>query len=180
MKWPRKNQHLDEALTEQRDDMSLRLNIMRPNYDSPEVEHAEELIRKMLPEMSDELKYQGGQGFGSNNKPIRILKGNSPRRGQADFKNTFVMSIYVATFTEGGLLRRDPKTGQPIGKKWFNSLLKQHAFNDKGGTARSNLMYWHLANFERSTKDQRSVEEKRKAFKAVRHELFRGFQKHGQ
>jgi len=175
MKWPRENAYLDEVLTKQRDEMTLRLNEMRPYYDSPEVDHAEELINAMFPEMSEALRRHAGKGG-----PLRILK-TGPRKGQlSDFKPAFVMSFYVGYFTSDGKLRLNPHTGKSISLNWFDRLIKQHAFHDRGGTARSNLMYHHMGNLLRSTKDIRPAEEKWKEWKQVRHEFGRLLKKYGE
>ena len=162
MYWPR-DTSFDDALTEQRTDMTVRLNVMRPAYDSPEVEHARSLLH------SADLSLQTASWFDFKT----VFKGKTNER--LDFNKTAVMAVYVAVRNEDGTLRTDPN-GRPIGYRWFKKLLKQHPYHDKAGTARSNLM-WHFLRNALHEKENGRDQQGRAAFRKALKELFRALQK---
>jgi hypothetical protein len=140
MAFPPPHQRLYDALNEIRTDMTIRLNELRTDdvkYKDPQFDHARELLHAKFNagELTDELIDWFGLKLKFQGKPKERL----------DFKEAPVMSVYVAVRNRDGSLRRDP-AGRPIGREFFLKLLKQSAFHDKAGTARSNLMYHFLRN----------------------------------
>lgn len=121
-----RTRELEGVLTDQRWEMNARLNVMRRvKYQDPQCIHALSILAAYS--VSDNLllwtKYKVGP------------------RGGLSWRETFVMSLYVAIYLEDGTLRRDPTTGNPIGERWMWKMLKLHPYHRKAGVARSNLMH---------------------------------------
>lgn len=119
-------------------EMSGLLNVMRPDYAHPLVEQARSILHDSLVSAPQDavdffdlkVKFKG--------KPNERL----------DFSYARVMSVFVAVFDRNGNLRTNPH-GKFIGMRTVWGLLGMHPFRGPGSTARSNLMYHGLKNFER-------------------------------
>jgi hypothetical protein len=114
-----------------RNDCTVRLNIMRPDYKSDEVDRVRSWLERNYGSLSDLVKEVFGISFKK-----KLL-----------FNKSRVMSVYVTCFDEHGNLRLNDN-GKFIGLRTVWAVLKLHPYHRKAGTARSNLMYHTLRNLE--------------------------------
>lgn len=119
-------------------EMSGLLNVMRPDYSHPLVDQA----RSVLHEAFESAPPEAVEFFDLKLK----FKGKPKER--LDFSYARVMSVFVAVFDRNGDLRKNPSDSF-IGVNTVWSLLGMHPFRGPGSTARSNLMYHGLRNFEK-------------------------------
>lgn len=134
---------LYDAANEMRMDMTVRLNVMRPDYlpDNPDVVHAKELLYRVYDRLSDGTRAH----FGLAKKRDGTFK-------KTDLKWSQVMSLYVAVYDENQQLRRNPQ-GDFIGCEFiWGHLLLMSPFHGRSGTARSNLMHHGLKHYDKSRK----------------------------
>jgi hypothetical protein len=120
-----------EYLNSLRNDCTIRLNMLRPDYTHPSVD----AVRKMLDDNFDTLS-----------QPVRDIFGITKKR-KLIFNVSRVMSVYVTCFDDKGNLRLNG-SGEFIGLRTVWAVLKLHPYHRKAGTARSNLMYHTLRNLE--------------------------------
>jgi hypothetical protein len=147
-----------------RANMSRRLNQMRPNYDSAEVELARKVLFSNFHTVSDDVR----KWF-----PIDII--NMDRTNERlTYKDNRLMAVWVAVFNEDGSLRRTDQ-GDFIGVREVWGTLWLHAFHGKGGTARSNLIHWALKSAEAGERDK----DIRASFNQAVKELIKVFRDYG-
>ena len=129
------------VLTEQRHEMNARLNYMRRmKYQDPQCQHALDVLADAA--ISDNLQLWTGYKIGP--------------RGGLSWRETFVMSLYVAIFLEDGSLRLNP-AGNPIGERWLWKMLMLHPYHRKAGVARSNLMFHCYRNMVKKFPDDKTA-----------------------
>jgi len=132
---------IEEAANEQRFDLTVRLNVERyDKYTGKDSQRALAILDTAT--MSENLLYWTGYYRGP--------------RGGLKWRETFVMSIYMAVYNEDGSLKTSPD-GRVIGRRWLWKVLKMHPYHRKAGTARSNLMHHVLRNVEIRVTDGRET-----------------------
>lgn len=131
------------AMNEIRDEMTSRLNAMRPGYpmDNPDVADAYRRLSGFVASLSADEQRQFGITF--------FLRGaNRGRINPRTVKWSQIMAIYVAVFDYNQDLREHK--GRFVGVKFiWEHLLLLSAHSGASGTARSNLMYHGLRNFDK-------------------------------
>jgi hypothetical protein len=132
-----------------RDNVTVRLNILRPDYKSAECDWVASWLDRNFDKLSEDVR-----------EVFRITK-----KRKILFNKTQVMTVYVSCFDENGYLRLTPH-GKFVGTRTLWAIWKMHPYHRKAGTARSNLMYHLLRNMEKGGKNDQPVRAKfRKAIK---------------
>ena len=144
-----------EIVNEIRQDMTIRLNDMRPDYDpeNSDVQHAVELLEIFASGIPEITQQQFGLEFYRTNRIGHWQQGDlkSPLKASGGARTGFnvIMAVYVAVYDSEQNLRVNEE-GNFIGMKFiWNYLFLMSPFSGKSGTARSNLMFRGLSSYDK-------------------------------
>jgi hypothetical protein len=132
-----REQILHAATNMIRDDITDRLNVMRPGYDGhPDVERARLLLATVYDSLSSEVRAHFGLKRKKNGEFTKAVKWAQ------------VMPLYCCVYDGNGVLRRNGHR-QFIGIEFiWGRVLMMSPFHGRSGTARSNLMYHGLRHYD--------------------------------